>query len=210
MLKEFLHEGVMLWAVIDPIGAIPIFLAVTSHLTAAQRRTVAVRACVLAAAILLGFILFGQILLEMLEIRMASFQIAGGLILFLFGVLMIFEKGDGQTWGIPEDYRHLAVFPLAVPSLAGPATMMAVVVVTDDNRFAYAHQAMTMLITLGILAATCGLLILAEPIRRLIGIGGAQVLSRVMGLILAALAVETVIGAVFLLIAGGVPPPPLP
>lgn len=206
MLKEFLHEGVMLWTVIDPIGVIPIFLAVTAHLTHAQRREVAVRACVLSAIILMAFLLFGQLLLEMLEIRMASFQIAGGLILFLFGLLMIFDKGDGQTWGIPADYRHLAVFPLAVPSLAGPATMMAVVVVTDDNRYAYGHQAITALIVVGILAVTCGLFFLAEPIRRRIGIAGAHVLSRVMGLILAALAVETVITAVFLLIAGGSPP----
>jgi multiple antibiotic resistance protein len=193
---QMLNQAVLLWAIIDPIGTIPLFLSVTRGKTPAQQRAIALKAILIATGILITFIVAGQIFLNAMGIRMSSFQIAGGIVLFLFALTMIFEKNEKAS---DTDQNDVAVFPLAVPSIAGPAAMMGVVVLTDNDRFSIPQQAVTAGVMLIVLLVTYILLLLAGPIKRLIGDSGASIVSRVMGLVLAALAVETVIAGIKLL-----------
>lgn len=180
-----LHDFITLWVVIDPIGTLPVFLAVTAALAPEARRRVAVRAVAVAFAVLLGFILAGQLVLEGLGIALPSFQLAGGIVLFLFALTMIFGPGKPQS-DLAEGASHAqtAVFPVAIPSIASPGAMLAVVILTDNNRFSVAQQAATAGLMALVLAATLGILLAANPIHRLIGDAGASVVSRVMGMIL--------------------------
>ncbi len=193
MWDEIIREAVTLFVVIDPIGTVPLFLAVTKGLSPPERRWVAVRGTLIAAGILLGFIVGGQVLLRAMDIHLYAFQIAGGIVLFVFGLKMIFETESKPETGTPRDKREVAVFPLAVPSIAGPGAMMAVVLLTDDDRHSVGEQAVTTVIMFLILLLTLGLLLAAGVIQRLIGETGANIVSRVMGLILTSLAVETVL-----------------
>jgi len=192
-METSLRDATTLFVVIDPIGQIPLFLALTRNATDSERKRIALR-CILISAIILGlFILGGQFLLGKLGISLASFQIAGGIVLFLFGLRMIFEEEGKKEPHHLEVKQDIAVFPLAIPSIAGPGTMMAVVLATDRTRFGWVEQIGTTLILFVILGITYVFLRLAAPIQRLIGNTGANVISRVLGLILASLAVEKIL-----------------
>lgn len=199
-----LRDFITLWVVIDPIGTLPVFLAVTFGASAASRRRIALRAVLVAFAVLTGFILAGQLVLEGLGIPLPSFQLAGGIVLFLFSLTMIFGPGKPQT-DLDESasISQTAVFPVAIPSIASPGAMLAVVILTDNDRFSVAQQAMTVGLMAVVLVATLGIMLAANPIHRLIGDAGASVISRVMGMILAAVAVDAVLNA---LVAIGVLP----
>jgi len=190
-VKEF----ITLWVVIDPIGTIPVFLAITAGLSAAQQKMIALRATMTAGLILVFFIVGGQILMEGLNIHLEAFQIAGGIVLFMFATTMIF--GDGKPAAeqrlFDGDVSHLAVFPLAIPSLASPGAMLSVVMLTDNHRYSIEQQFITAAIMLLVLLCTVVLLLLATPIQRVIGIAGANIISRVMGLILASVAVDNIL-----------------
>ncbi|SDW18138.1 multiple antibiotic resistance protein [Albimonas donghaensis] len=200
-----LHDFITLWVVIDPIGTLPVFLAVTYGLSAKARRRVALRAVVAAFMVLIGFILIGQLVLEGLGIALTSFQLAGGIVLFIFALTMIFGQGKPQS-ELEEtpSLSQTAIFPLAIPSLASPGAMLAVVVLTDNNRFSLVQQATTAGLMALVMAAALGVLWAANPIRSVIGDAGASVISRVMGMILAAVAVDAVLAA---LAAMGLIPP---
>ncbi|ATG47350.1 MarC family protein [Celeribacter ethanolicus] len=201
-LSTILSEFITLWVVIDPIGTLPVFIAGTAGLSPHLARMAAARAVIIAFFILLAFILLGQVVLEALGLGLPSFQIAGGLVLFLFALTMIFGDGkpsheaaqvekpqrDQQTQA-----RRVAVFPLAMPSIASPGAMLAVVMLTDNDRFSMAHQAMTASIMVVVLLITLLILIAAQPILRVIGETGAAIVSRVMGMVLAAVAVDAVL-----------------
>lgn len=193
-IDTYVRDFVTVWVVVDPIGTVPVFIALTASLTAAERRHVAVRAAVVSTAILLAFILVGQILLDALDISLVSFQIAGGLVLFLFALQMIFGPGkpERELAEARQNPQDVAIFPLAVPSLASPGAMLAVVVLTDNNRYSIQEQAVTTGLMLLVILAALLLMLAAGIINRLIGVAGASILSRVMGLILAAVAVDNV------------------
>lgn len=188
-----LQEFITLWVVIDPIGTLPVFLAVTFGASAATARRVALRAVLIAFAVLLTFIIFGQLVLDALGLGLPSFQIAGGLVLFLFALTMIFGTSKPESEMAEWDHHASAVFPLAMPSIASPGAMLAVVILTDNDRFSVAHQAMTAGLMAAVLAITLVILLLATPIHRIIGATGASVVSRVMGMILAAVAVDAIL-----------------
>ncbi len=192
------REFIALWVVIDPIGSIPVFIAVCAGLSAAAQRKVAIRAIVVSAAILLFFLVGGQVLLEALDIHLAAFQIAGGIVLFLFALTMIFgeSKVEEETRQINPNAGDLAIFPLAVPSIASPGAMLAVVMLTDNHRHSVAEQMITAATMLTVLGFTLLLFFMAAPILRVIGSSGASVVSRVMGLILASVAVDNILRAV--------------
>jgi multiple antibiotic resistance protein len=193
-----LLEGfVSIWVVVDPIGTLPVFIAVTAGQTADQRKRTAIKAVLISACLLLGFIVGGQILLDLLKIPLPAFQVAGGLVLFLFSLTMIFGPGkpaSEQELSLEKD-QDVAVFPLAVPSIASPGAMMAVVVLTENNRYTIAHQSMITGMMFLVMGATLALLMCSGPILRVIGNTGASIISRVMGLILAAVAAENVLSA---------------
>ena len=194
IIKEF----IALWVVIDPIGSIPVFIAVTAGLSAAAQRKVAIKAIAVSAAILLFFLVGGQVLLEALDIHLAAFQIAGGIVLFLFALTMIFgeSKVDEERRQINPNAGDLAIFPLAVPSVASPGAMLAVVMLTDNHRYSVTEQMVTAATMLTVLALTLLLFFIAAPIQRVIGSSGASIVSRVMGLILASVAVDNILRAI--------------
>ncbi|NDV00471.1 MarC family protein [Pseudoroseicyclus tamaricis] len=190
---QILQEFITLWVVIDPIGTVPVFLAVTAGMSAVAQRKVAVRAVAVSAAVLLAFIVLGQLVLEALGLGLPSFQIAGGLVLFLFALTMIFGPAKPQREMAEEGMTQTAIHPIAIPSIASPGAMLAVVILTDNDRFSVQHQLQTSLILLVILGLTLGFLLMAGPILRVIGPAGASIVSRVMGMILAAVAVDAVL-----------------
>ena len=194
-----------LWVVIDPIGTVPVFVAVTAGLAPAQARSIAHRAALTAAAVLFFFLVLGQLLIDALGISLPAFQIAGSIVLFLFALTMIFgpSKPAAETKSLEEGTGDSspAVFPLAVPSLASPGAMLAVVLLTDNHRFSIPEQAVTGVVMLAVCASAWLCMIAAQPILQLIGMNGAAIVSRVMGLVLASVAVDGVIDALLDLIA---------
>ncbi|MGI9480967.1 MAG: MarC family protein [Hyphomicrobiales bacterium] len=199
-MQDVFEQFVTLWVVIDPIGTIPVFVAVTAGLEASQRPRVALQASIIAAAVLMFFLVLGQFLIDALGISLPAFQIAGSIILFLFALTMIFGDSKPQTEtasvGNESEASSLAVFPLAVPSLASPGAMLAIVLLTDNNRFSIPEQAITAGAMVCVVAIAFFLMLAAGPILKLIGLSGAAIVSRVMGMILAAVAVDNVISAV--------------
>lgn len=195
-LSSALHDFITLWVVVDPIGTLPVFIAVTAGLTAGERRIVAFRSIIVAFFILLAFIVLGQVLLEALDLGLPSFQIAGAIVLFLFALQMIFgpSKPESEV-ETATNYKESAVFPLAIPSIAGPGAMLTVVLLTDNNRFSIGEQILTAGVMAAILAVVLFFMLLATPILKLIGTSGASIISRVMGMILAAVAVNSLLGA---------------
>ena len=156
------EESVTIWVVIDPIGTIPVFLAFTSGMEPKQRNKVAIQAVSTAAGILLFFIVFGQILMEAIGISLVSFRISGGIIMFLFALTMVFgqSKPQSEVQKSTAPDQNVAIFPLAVPSIAGPGTMLTVVVLTDNHRFSLPEQSLTTLMLLLVLAAVAADIIL--------------------------------------------------
>ncbi|AOZ71014.1 MarC family transcriptional regulator [Rhodobacter xanthinilyticus] len=193
---QILQEFITLWVVIDPIGTLPVFLAVTAGMSAAQRRSVALRAVTVSFVVLTVFIVLGQVVLDALGLALPAFQIAGGIVLFLFALTMIFgHSKPEEEIAEAERVRQTSVFPVAIPSIASPGAMLTVVILTDNDRFSLAHQAITTGLMALVLGATLGILLAAGPLVRVIGTTGAAVISRVMGMILAAVAVDAVLKA---------------
>lgn len=204
---DLFERFVTLWVVIDPIGTIPVFIAVTAAMPTSKRRQTALLATLVSIGVLLFFLVFGQLLIDALGIRLLSFQVAGGIVLFLFALTMIFgepkSETDKRSAAIDEDLGadrpSPAVFPLAVPSLASPGAMLAIVMLTDNNRFEISDQAITAAVMVGVLAVAYLFMLLAGPIIRIIGNSGAAIVSRVMGMVLASVAVDAVLSALLLI-----------
>ena len=194
--QSLYREFVTLFVVIDPIGTVPVFLFATAGVPARLHRRFAVRAVLIAAIVLMAFLVGGQVVLETLGLRLGAFQIAGGIVLFLFALTMIFGDSKPAQEIVEAERDHLsgAVFPLAMPSIASPGAMLAVVVLTDNHRAAIAEQAVTAGLLMLVLLLTLGLLLVAARVERVIGASGASVISRVMGIVLATVAVDAVLG----------------
>lgn len=194
MFDSLIVQFVVLWAVIDPVGTIPVYLAKTIGLPIEDRRKIARNAILISAGILLFFLVAGQVLLEAMQVPLFAFQIAGGLVLLLFALSMIFgESKQDNEIKLKSSLGEIAVYPLAVPSIASPGAMMAIVLLTDNNRYAWSEQVITAGIMLAILVITYILLVLANKIQHYIGNSGAAIISRVMGLILCAVAVNNIL-----------------
>jgi len=180
------------------IAALPIFVSITGEFDRRDRRQN--RGCRDHRVIFnsLFFIAVGKIILEAMGVSLRDFQIAGGLILFLFAASMV--MGDGQEGPEPRaNYKNasaLAIYPLAVPTLAGPGAMLTVMLLTDNSRFTIMDQLLTTATLAVVLAVTLAMLLFADSITRVIGLHGANVVKRIMGMILAAVAVKIVLGGV--------------
>ncbi|WP_228640516.1 MarC family protein [Kangiella geojedonensis] len=191
-----MKDALILWATIDPIGTLAIFASLTATLTPKQRFKTAVKAIIYSAIILIGAVVIGQILLSAMGISLVSLQVAGGMILFIFSLQMIF--GDALAFsssGEKEQGHDIAVFPLAVPSIATPGAIMAAILLTDNHVYDIQTQVGTSLIMLGVLAVAFLFMLAASPILKVIGQNGAAILIRVMGLILAAMSLEFILEA---------------
>ena len=145
MSQQDITDLITLWVVIDPIGTLPVFLAITAGMSAAAARRTALRATIAAFVVLLFFVVAGQALLQAMEIDLAAFQIAGSVVLFLFALTMIFgePKAAAEERDLAISDVDRSIYPLAIPSIASPGAMLAVVSLTDNSKFNIAEQAET-------------------------------------------------------------------
>lgn len=212
-LQSIFRELVTLFVVIDPIGSIPVFLFATASVPTELHNRLAVRAVAIAGVVLLAFLAGGQFVLEALGLQLGTFQIAGGIILFLFALTMIFgeSKPESEITASQRDHMAGAVFPMAMPSIASPGAMLAVVILTDNHRQSFGEQAITAGLLGIVLIVTLILLLLAARVQKLIGATGASVISRVMGIVLATIAVDAVLAGLDTLgVLSVTESPPLP
>ena len=194
-MDDWIGPFLFILTTIDPIGTLTLFVGLTAQATPAERRRIALRATLYSAIVLVGFVVVGQVVLGSLGVRLEAFQLAGGIIFFLFGVQMVFGTGAASATATSEPGRDVAVFPIAVPSIASPGSILAVVLLTDNREFSVGEQAVTTALLVVVLAITCAGMLLANRVHRLIGDAGASLLVRVMGLLLTSLAVEMVLEA---------------
>ncbi|PAJ74977.1 MarC family transcriptional regulator [Pseudoalteromonas sp. NBT06-2] len=192
---DILAIFITFFAVIDPIGTIPVFIAVTSQYDQKTKRRVALLATIVSAVVLLFFLIVGEIVLTALSIPLPAFQISGGIVLFLFALNMIFgdSKPDEEIKSLQSSHKETAIFPLAVPSIASPGAMLAAVLLTKNSVYTLWEQTQTALVMLSVLILVYILMLLAGFINRLIGTSGASVISRVMGLILSSIAITNIL-----------------
>ncbi len=189
---------VTLFVVIDPIGTVPIFVALTQGLTQARRRTIALRACVIAAILLALFGLAGEDFLRAVGISMPAFQIAGGLLLFLTALDMLFDRrarrrADHADEGPGVVVDDPSVFPLAMPLIAGPGAMATMVLlISEAGRDAQGIATVTA-VMLAVVALAFVLFLAAGLLERLLRRTGTMVVTRLFGLLLAALSVQFVL-----------------
>ncbi|GLK84472.1 MarC family protein [Ancylobacter defluvii] len=202
MLDYVISAAVTMLVVIDPIGLAPLFLAVTTGLSAEERRHVAWRASAIALAILALFGLIGAPLLAALGITLPAFRIAGGLLLFAISFEMVFgrrseRKSDATEAAMREHLLHnLAVFPLAIPLMAGPGAITAMMLLAGEARGDITRLGALFAITLLVIASCLVVYLAADRVNRWLGITGNAILTRLLGVVLAALAVQFVIDGV--------------
>jgi len=193
MDQKFLQDAITLLVVVNPIGGAVMYLALTRGMEKRDRLSVAWRACTVAALILIGFIALGEIVLDGIGVHLTAFRVAGGLILLLIALQRVLGDDRPPTARDPADAQDVAIFPLATPLLAGPGAIIAAVLLTENDRFSIAEQAITGVVVASIFALTFATMAAADVLQRVIGRTGGSVLSRVFGLILAALAMQTML-----------------
>ncbi|MCK9543394.1 MAG: MarC family protein [Novosphingobium sp.] len=201
MMELFLSAFVTLFVVIDPPGCAPIYAGLTSGATRRQATSMAVRACAIAALILLLFALFGEQLLGALHIELNSFRLAGGVMLFLIALDMVFEKRTQRREERVEKLRQtpevedVSVFPMAMPMLAGPGSIATIMLLM--TRAEGTPATLAILAALGaVMAISLAALVAARPLMRLLGASVEAVITRLLGVLLAALAAQYVMDAV--------------
>lgn len=195
MIEHALKDFLFLWATIDPIGTLVIFTALTKRFSKERRKKTALKAVVYAGIVLLGAIVLGQLILAGMGVRIISFQVAGGVILFLFAMQMIFSDFSGSD-GEKEDDHDVAVFPLAIPAIATPGAFMAAILLTDNKKYEFVEQAVTGGMLVLVLVITYVMMLLSDRILKYIGHNGAAITIKVMGMLLAALSVELIMEAI--------------
>ncbi|UWQ97130.1 MarC family protein [Rhodobacteraceae bacterium M385] len=194
-LSFYIPAFVTLFVIIDPIGLAPLFVALTQGMTERQRRSIAIRSCLVAAGLLTLFGLAGEAVLGFLGISMAAFRMAGGILLFLTALDMLFERRTQRRQGTADaepEGDDPSVFPLAIPLIAGPGSIATMILLTGQNdttaNLIAIHAVMALVIVFVFI-----LFLLAAPLERLLGPTGINVVTRLLGMLLAALSVQFVI-----------------
>ena len=181
-----------LFVVIDPIGLAPIFVAMTAGMSPRRRRAIGIRACLIGAGILVAFALLGDSILTFIGISMPAFRIAGGMLLFLTALEMLFEKRQPKREGRAEEpTTDPSVFPLALPLIAGPGAIATMILLTDQASAIGSAQAIGVMLV--VIAVVFGFFLMATPLERLLGPTGTNVTTRLLGMLLAALSVQFVL-----------------
>jgi multiple antibiotic resistance protein len=192
----FVFAFATLFVVIDPVGQAPIFISLTPGLRPAERRAVARRGVLVAAAVLVAFAWGGEPLLRVLGISLPAFRIAGGILLLLLAVDMLMARQTGlraTTPGEDSESAHrpdISVFPLAIPLIAGPGALTSVIMLMGRAGGNVPIEAGIVGVLLLVLALTLACLYLADLLLRLLGVIGVNVVTRISGILLAALAVQ--------------------
>ncbi len=190
---ERLSGFLTLFLVIDPIGTAPLFVALTRGMDRAKRRAIGFKACAIAAAILTFFGLCGSTVLDLLGISLPAFRIAGGLLLFLIAVEMLFDRGTARHEAdTPGSDRDPSVFPLAVPLIAGPGAMATMILLASGGA-GWGVRLQTQIAMLAVIGLVLAPLLVAGAIERVLGCTGIAVLTRLLGILLGAISVQFVI-----------------
>jgi multiple antibiotic resistance protein len=198
MIDLFMSAFVTLFVVIDPPGCAPIYASLTGGASDKQRKSMAYRAVLIAGAILVFFAMFGEALLSFLHIDLDSFRIAGGIMLFIIAIDMVFEKRTERREQRAEkimeaqEIDDVSVFPMAMPMLAGPGSIASVMLLVSQNNGL--DRAMVIFgALLAVLLLTLIALLTASPLMRIIGHKGEAIITRLLGVLLAALAAQFVV-----------------
>jgi len=203
MAELLLDTFIILFVVVDPVGLAPMFAALTQDVGSAQRRRLAVRGVAIAGALLVAFVIVGDGLLRALGIGLPAFQIAGGVLLFLLAVDMLFARHSGlrstteREQHEAERRKDISVFPLAIPLIAGPGALTTVLLMVGEQGDNPAVIGATLAMVLLVLGLTLAALLFAARLLRIIGQTGANVVSRVLGVVLAALAVQYILDGLY-------------
>ncbi|SHE57498.1 multiple antibiotic resistance protein [Loktanella atrilutea] len=185
-----------MFIVIDPIGLAPLFIAMTQGMTSGQRRKIAVRACTVAIGLLLLFAVFGEALLEFVGISMPAFRIAGGVLLFITALDMLFERRQARRQDNADDAvdpeQDPSIFPLAIPLIAGPGAIATIILLTGQADSALGFGAVLGVMIL-VIAMVFAMFMAAGLLERLLGKTGINVVTRLLGMLLAALSVQFIL-----------------
>ena len=194
--------------VMDPVGLAPIFIALAGHRPAFERRRMALKATVVAGAIILVFGLFGQTLLRHLGISLSAFRVAGGILLFMIALDMVFARPSGSKENPDEereakDREDISVFPLAIPLIAGPGTLASVMIQANTAHGDPGLLGVVFFVTAVVLLLCYLALRMSGQLAKIIGVTGIHVVTRVLGVLLGALAVQYVADGALQLLRGG-------
>ncbi len=201
MIDLFVSAFVTFFVVIDPPGCAPIFSSLTGGATAAHRRAMAVRSTLVAGAILLAFALFGKAFLSALHISLDAFRIAGGIMLFMIALDMVFEKrterreNRAQDVLDKEEQDDISIFPMGIPMIAGPGSIASVMLLTS-RADGWGERGIVLAALAAVLALTMLCLLIAGPLMKALGYKLEAMITRVLGVILAALAAQFVIDGI--------------
>jgi multiple antibiotic resistance protein len=184
-----------LLVIMDPVGMVPIFLALAGNRSDAERNRIAARAVLVTGVVMLAFALGGAWLLARLDISFDAFRTSGGILLFLIAVDMVLAQHERETKEEEEESRarpDISVFPLAIPMMAGPGALASIMILASESQAVPMGLAMVIGNLALVLALCFGALRLANPLRRVLGRTGVNVITRIFGVLLAALAVQYV------------------
>jgi multiple antibiotic resistance protein len=191
----FLTAFVTIFLIIDPIGLLPFFIALTSEHSKSERRIIALRSTCISLFVLVVFAVAGDRILQGIGIGMPAFRIAGGVLLFMTAVDMLFEKRAARRESQAEsaDKPDPSVFPLATPLIAGPGAIAAVILLAGQGDDSIAALTITLCALLGVMVLVLALFTVSGAVERLLGKTGIAVITRLLGMLLAALAVQFVV-----------------
>jgi len=195
-IEDLITAFVTLFVVIDPIGLAPMFVALTAGMDPAKRRKIGLRACLAAIGLLTVFGLFGDAVLDFIGISMPAFQIAGGILLFLTALDMLFERRSKrrENQASEEDDSHdPSIFPLAMPLIAGPGAMATMVLLAGAPGTSLGESAAIHLVMLAVIIVVFAMFLTAGLLERALGPTGINVVTRLLGMLLAALSVQFVL-----------------
>lgn len=196
MLETALVAFATFFATIGPVDVAAIFAALTPHAKPLHRRTMAIKAVAIATLILLLFAIFGNTVLASLGISLAAMRTAGGILLMLVAIDMVFARHSGVSSATDDETEEarskldISVFPMATPLIAGPGSMGAVVLLTVEGDGDFTHWSVVVGALMAIMLMTLVLLLLATQVQKVMGVTGLNVISRIAGVLLAALAVQ--------------------
>ena len=189
MNHDFLSAFILLLLVLDPFGSLPIYISVLRGVAPPRRRVVALRESLIAFAVLAAFMLGGQVFLDVMRLSERSLEVAGGVILLIIAVRMIFSSGSG-VYEAPAEGTEPFIFPLAVPLLAGPSAMASVLLLASREP---ARMAVWMGALTAAMAVSALVMLTADRLRRLLGDSMVAAIEKLMGLVLTAVAVEMIL-----------------
>jgi MarC family membrane protein len=180
-----LSAALLLFLILDPLGNIPVFLSLLKPLAPRRQRIVLVRELLIALAVLMAFLWGGKYALELMHLRQESVAIAGGIVLFLIGIRMIFPKPEGLMGAVPDGEPFIV--PMAIPLVAGPSGMAAVMLMGSNEPDRLGDWSLALLLAWG---ATAAILMSATLLYKLLGARALTALERLMGMLLVAISVQ--------------------